>query len=155
LLSPIFTPDGKLLYLLEPETVQEVDFTRQRVVGPVPLPKPSDDWGPLAMLTSFFVTTAEAGYVASTEPVSPDGLKLFVAQPDGVMVLHVPDLKPIAKLASGVNAGEVWISGDGRTLYVTADNGRRLVIMSSDGTGMRSVSLPATTGGFFDASEHG
>lgn len=153
-LSPVFTPDGKLLYLLEPQTVQVVDFARQRVVGPVPLPKPTDDRGPLAALTSFFVTPAEAGYVASTVPVSPDGLKLFVAQPDGVMVLHVPDLKPLAKLASGVNAGEVWVSGDGRTLYATADNGRRLVIMSSDGSGMRSVSLPANANGFV-ASEHG
>jgi hypothetical protein len=31
-------------------------------------------------------------------PVSPDGLKLSLATDDGVMVLRIPDLKPIAKL---------------------------------------------------------
>ncbi len=86
-------------------------------------------------------------------PVSPDGLRLYSATDDGVMVLRIPDLQPVARLARGVRAGEVWVSGDGQTIYATADDNSRLVVMRSDGSDQRSVALPRVAGGFI-ASEH-
>ncbi len=154
-LSPIFTPDGHLLYLhgQSPtfgDSMQVVDLTSRRLLGPVSMPMKSDQNGPFAWL----FTDVYAGGVASTVPVSPDGLKLYVATGDGVMVLRVPDLKPMAKLGSGFNANEVWVSGDGRTLYAMSDDGKHLLVMAADGSHQKSVTLPDIAGGFV-ASEHG
>jgi WD40 repeat protein len=153
-LSPIFTPDGKLLYLHQGpgfgDTMQVVDLADHRLLGPVPTPTKPGQKGPFAWL----ITNAYAGGVASSVPVSPDGLRLYSATDDGVMVLRIPDLEPVAKLAPGLNVGEVWVSGDGRTIYATADDGKRLVVMRSDGSGLKSVNLPGPAGGFV-ASEHG
>ena len=81
-------------------------------------------------------------------------MKFYSATNDGVMVLRVPDLKPLAKLAPGLKTGEVWISGDGRTIYATSDDGKRIVVVQSDGSAQKSVLLPSQAGGFV-ASEHG
>ncbi len=153
-LSPIFTPDGQLLYLHQwpsfGDTMQVVDLTKRKLLGPVSTPTNPDQGGPFAWL----ITNAYAGGVASTVPISPDGLKLYSATNDGVMVLRIPDLKPIAKLAAGFNANEVWISGDGQTIYAVSDDGKTLLVMHADGSHQRSVSLPSLGGGFI-ASEHG
>lgn len=153
-LSPIFTPDGQLLYLHQSpgfrDTMQVVDLTNRRLLGPVPTPTKPDQGGPFAGM----ITDAYAGWVASTVPVSPDGLKLYSATDDGVMVLRIPDLKPIAKLAAGLKASEVWISGDGQTIYATADDSKHLVVTRADGSDQKSVTLPPGVGGFI-ASEHG
>jgi outer membrane protein assembly factor BamB len=152
--SPVFTGDGRLLYLLEPGTAQVLDLDRRTVRGPFALPKTASDQSPLAALLNLLATPVDAGGVASTVPLSPDGLKLYVANPDGVMALRVPDLKPLAKLAPGLDANEVWVSGDGGTLYVTSADGRGLETIRADGTGVHRIDLPAIAGGFV-ASEHG
>ena len=153
-LSPIFTPDGQLLYLHQlpgfGDTMQVIDLTNRKLLGPVPTPTNPDQGGPFAWL----ITNAYAGGVASTVPISPDGLKLYSATNDGVLVLRIPDLKPLAKLAAGFSAIEVWISGDGQTLFVTSEDGKTLQVMHADGSHQRSVSLPSLGGGFI-ASEHG
>jgi hypothetical protein len=152
--SPIFTPDGRLLYVQQVpgfgNSMQVIDLANRRLLGPVSTPTKLDQNGPFAWL----VTDAYAGGVASTVPISPDGLRLYSATNDGVMVLRVPDLKALAKLAPGLKTGEVWISGDGRTIYATSDDGKRVVVVASDGSGEKSVPLPSQAGGFV-ASEHG
>jgi hypothetical protein len=152
--SPIFTPDGRLLYLQQVpgfgNSMQVIDLTTRRLLGPVSTPTKVEQPGPFAWL----ITDAYAGGVASTVPLSPDGLKLYSAAGDGVMVLRVPDLRAMAKLAPGQKVGEVWISGDGRTIYATSDDGKRVVVVGSDGNGQKSVPLPSLAGGFI-ASEHG
>jgi len=70
---------------------------------------------------------------------------------DGITVLRIPDLEPVAKLAVGMSINEVWISGDGRTVYAT-DEGRGLVVIGPDGSPIR-VELNDTAG--FIASERG
>lgn len=153
-LSPIFTPDGQLLYLHQlpgfGDTMQVVDLAKRKLLGPVSTPTNPNQGGPFAWL----ITNAYAGGVASTVPVSPDGLKLYSATSDGVIVLRIPDLKPIAKLAAGFNANEVWISGDGQTIYATSEDGKTLLVMRADGSNQRKVNLPDLSGGFI-ASEHG
>jgi hypothetical protein len=153
-LSPIFTLDGQLLYLHQwpgfGDTMQVVDLTRHRLLGPVQTPSDPNQNGPFAWL----ITSAYAGGVASTVPVSPDGLKLYSATSDGVLVLRIPDLKPMARLAAGFNANEVWISGDGKTIYATSQDGKTLLVMHADGSNQHKVSLPDLAGGFI-ASEHG
>ena len=153
-LSPIFTPDGQLLYLHQwpafGDSMQVVDLTTRKLLGPAPTPTKVDEGGPFAWL----ITNVYAGGVASTVPISPDGLRLYSATAGGVIVLRVPDLKPIAKLAPGFNANEVWVSGDGRTIYAVSDDGKQLLVMGDDGSHQRSVALPSQAGGFI-ASEHG
>jgi hypothetical protein len=150
-LLPIFTPDGQLLYLHQSgsgDSMQVVDLARQKLLGPVATPRSLDQSGPFAWL----ITNAYAGGIATTVPISPDGLKLYVAQDHGVMVLRVPDLKPIASLAPAFPANEVWISGDGRTIYTIYRN--QLLVMGEDGSHQISVTLPNQAAGFI-ASEHG
>ena len=149
-LSPIFTPDGHLLYLDDGGSMQVIDLSTRKLLGPVATPTKIDQSGPFAWL----ITNAYAGGVASTVPLSPDGLTLYSATNDGVMTLRVPDLKPIAKLAPGFSANEVWVSGDGRTIYAISDDGRHLLVMGNDGSHQKSVTFPNPVGGFI-ASEHG
>jgi hypothetical protein len=153
-LSPIFTPDGQLLYLHQwpgfGDSMQVVDLARQKVLGPVPTPTRLDQSGPFAWL----ITSAYAGGVASTVPISPDGLKLYVAQDHGVMVLRVPDLKPLAALAPAFPADEVWVSGDGGTLYAISADRKYVLAMGDDGRHQTTATLPNQALGFI-ASEHG
>ena len=153
-LSPIFTPDGHLLYLhQEPgfgDTMQVVDLSTHKLLGPFPTPTKLAQGGPFAWL----ITNASAGGVASTVPLSPDGLKLYSATDDGVMVLRVPDLKPIAKLAPGFKANEVWVSGDGGTIYAISYDGKQLLTMGDDGSHQKTMTFTNPPGGFV-ASEHG
>jgi WD40 repeat protein len=153
-LAPIFTPDGQRLYLHQPpgfgDQMEMIDLTTRKLFGPASTPQKLSDGGIFAWLT----TPARAGGIPSTVPISPDGLKLYSATSDGVLVLRVPDLKLIARLAKGIDCDEVWISGDGRTVFATAGSGKTLVVLHDDGTGLHTTPLPVPVYGFI-ASEHG
>jgi hypothetical protein len=153
-LSPIFTPDGQLLYLHQVpgfgDTMQVIDLAHKKLLGPVPTPTKLDQSGPFAWL----IRNAHAGGVASTVPISPDGLKLYVGPDHGVMVLRVPDLKPLANLAPVFPANEVWISGDGHTIYAISVDGKHLLAMGDDGSHQQAVTFADPISGFI-ASEHG
>jgi hypothetical protein len=153
-LSPIFTPDGQLLYLHQSpgfgDFMQVIDLRSHALLGPVPTPTKTEQPGPFSWLFGI----ADAGSVASTVPVSPDGLKVYSAATGALAVLRVPDLKPLARLAEGYSLNEVWISGDGRTVYAT-DGGKGLLVMPEDGSRQPiTVTLPSQIDGFI-ASEHG
>jgi hypothetical protein len=152
-LSPIFTPDGQLLYLHQSpafgDEMQVVDLAGRRVLGPVPTPTKTGAPGPFAWLMPV---VAYAGGVASTVPISPDGLRMYSPTTAGIVVLRVPDLALVTTLAPGLGAGEVWISGDGRTVYSV--DGQRLVIASDDGRSVKRIDLPKPNA-FFISSEHG
>jgi hypothetical protein len=152
-LSPIFTPDGQLLYLHQSpgfgDEMQVIDLASRRLLGPVPTPTRLADPGPF----SWLMPVAYAGGTASTQPISPDGLTLYSASDNGLLVLRVPDLKVMRTIGAGVKFGEVWVSGDGRTLYATSDNGKRLLVMRQDGTST-AVAPTGDIGGFV-ASERG
>jgi len=152
-LAPIFTPDGQLLYLHQypafGDQMQVVDLGTHALLGPVPTPTKTDQPGPF----SWLFPTVYAGGTPSTVPVSPDGRKLYAESSSGITVLRIPDLTPVAKLAAGINVNEVWISGDGKTIY-GVDPGRGLYVMPEAGGPVVTVTLPSDVGGFI-ASEHG
>jgi WD40 repeat protein len=139
-IAPIFTPDGQLLFLRQypsfGDQVQVVDLRSQKLLGPVPTPQKVGDPAPF----SWRSVVAYAGGTPSTVPVSPDGTKIYTAGPDGISVLRIPDLKPIAQLAAGMNINEVWVSGDGRTIYAT-QQGKALLIIAADGSSTKRVDL--------------
>jgi WD40 repeat protein len=153
-LSPIFTPDGRLLYLHQSadfgDQMQVIDLASRKILGPLPTPTKLGAPGPF----SWLMPIAYAGGVASTQPISPDGLRLYSDTSDGIVVLRVPDLKPMTKLAAGMSVDEIWISGDGRTIYATRADRKTLVIARDDGSDVKVVPLKAESGGFI-ASEHG
>jgi len=152
-LAPIFTPDGHLLYLHQypafGDFMQVVDLRTHALLGPVPTPTKVDQPGPF----SWLFPIAYAGGTPSTMPVSPDGLRIYSVGSAGITVLQVPDLKPIATLAAGLQLSEAWISGDGKTVYAT-DQGKDLYVMPESGGTPNTVTLPLQIGRFI-ASEHG
>jgi hypothetical protein len=153
-LAPIFTPDGQLLYLHQypgfGDFMQVVDLRTHALLGPVPTPTKTEQPGPF----SWLFPIANAGGTPSTVPVSPDGLKVYSVATAAIAVLRVPDLKPLARLAEGYTLNEVWVSGDGKTVYAT-DGGKGILVMREDGsTQPITVTVPAQVGGFI-ASEHG
>ena len=129
--------------------MQVVDLAARKVAGPVTTPTQVGTPGPF----SWLVGAAYAGGVASTVPVSPDGLWLYSGAADAVMVLRVPDLAAMRKIGVGASVNEVWISGDGRTIYVTTAHDT-IVVMREDGTGKGSATIGTNMGAFI-ASEHG
>ena len=152
-LAPIFTPDDQLLYLHQyaafGDAMQVVDLATRTLLGPVPTPSQVSDPGPFAWL----FPVAYAGFTPSTVPVSPDGLKLYSVASKGVTVLRIPDLKPIARLAPDVGLSEVWVSGDGRTLFGTTDT-KTIYVIPEDGRAITKVDLPDQAG-YFISPDHG
>jgi WD40 repeat protein len=150
--SPIFTPDGKRLYLHQwpgfGDSMTMLDLTTRKLYGPAKTPQSTDQPGIFASLFA----TAYAGGVASTVPLSPDGKELYSATPDGILELRMPDLKVLRRFGQGYNFDEVWVSGDGLTVYGLAGGGKQLVIMN--GSGVVPINLPSPALGFI-ASEHG
>ncbi len=147
--APIFSADGQLIYLRTQSRLKVVDLASRTVLGPLPAPRTTDDPGPF----SWLFGQADAGYVAPTIPVSPDGTKLYWSGSGGIKVLRIPDLKLIAQLAPSLDSlNEVWVSGDGKTLYAT-DFGKGFYVIPENGAAPIPVPLPAQ--GTFFASEHG
>jgi len=144
--APIFTPDGQLVYLRSQSGLRVFDVRSRAVLGPVPAPKTTNDPGPF----SWLFGQANAGYIAPTIPVSPDGTKLYWSGSGGIDVLRVPDLKLIRQLAPGLELNEVWVAGDGKTLYATGAKNELYVIPESGGA---PITVPVN--GTFFASEHG
>lgn len=152
-LAPIFTPDGQLLYLHQyadfGDTMQVVDLATRTLLGPVPTPKQITDPGPFAWL----FPVAYAGGTPSTVPVSPDGRKLYSVGSLGVTVLRIPDLKPVARLAPDIRLSEVWVSGDGKTLFGTT-SGKTVYVIPENGARPIKLDLSDQVG-YFIASDHG
>jgi hypothetical protein len=70
------------------------------------------------------------------------------------LVLRVPDLKPLARLAPGLNIVNLWISGNGHTIYAILAGSKGVVVMAEDGTHQLPIPLEVQLTAF-DAMEHG
>jgi len=148
--SPVFSPDGNTLYLHEGGTgaLHAVDLIHQTVKS---TKVASADNNPLAWLRSLLVTDAYAGSISRTAAVSPDGTWLFTvgafSAPGGATLVHLPDLAVKGQWLPEVSLHSVWVSADGRTIYLL-ENGDQLRVLRTDGSQVAKLPLPAYTDTF-------
>jgi hypothetical protein len=149
--SPVFSGDGKMLYLHEGGTgaLHAIDLVQRKIVTSTKVA--AADTNPLAWLRSLLVTDADAGGIPRTAAVSPDGTWLYAVgifgAPGGVSLVHLPDLAVKGRWQPTVGLNSVWVSADGRTIYLLgADD--QLRVLRTDGSLIAKVALPANASGF-------
>ena len=148
-LSPVFSTDGNTLYLHEGGTgaLHMVDLVHQAIRS---TKVAAADTNPLAWLGSLLVTEAYAGGIPRTTAVSPDGNWLYAVggfRASGVTVVHLPDLGVKGRWLPDVSLHSVWVSADGRTIYLL-ENDDQLRVLRTDGSVIAKVALPANTDTF-------
>ena len=149
--SPVFSPDGNTLYLYEGGTgaLHAVDLVHQTIVKSTKVATAGTN--PLAWLGSLLVTQAYAGAIDRTAAVSPDGTWLYVigdfGTPGGVSLVHLPDLAVKGRWLRDVSFDSVWVSADGKTIYLLG-HGDQLRVLRTDGSVVATLNLPANTFGF-------
>lgn len=155
-LSPVFSPDGAMLYLHEGGTgrITAVDL-RQRAIVATTVVKSVAQLDPFGWLADRLFPPAFAGGIPRTAAISPDGGYLYVTGsfggPSVIWAVRLPDLKPVRAFSNAPGTG-VWLSGDGRTLYVSADDGLSLSVLHLDTGAVLTVHLSAPAFEFLDRS---
>jgi hypothetical protein len=150
--SPVFSSDGTTLYLHEGGTgrLVAIDLVRQKVSGSVKVALAQFD--PLALLGSMLATPVYAGGIPRTAALSPDGNWLYAVgafgAPGGVSVVHLPDLKVKSRWMPDVFPDSVWVSADGRTIFVLTQEGSIVRLLRPDGSLIGKASLPSMPYGF-------
>lgn len=150
--SPVFSPDGNTLYLHEGGTgaLAAIDLVHQRTEKSAKIAM--SELNPLGWLESILVTPAYAGAIARTAAVSPDGKWLYTVgifeAPGGVSAVHIPDLRVSARWLATTSFDSVWVSADGKTIYVLTQNGSVLRMLHTDGSQFAQLTLPAMADGF-------
>jgi DNA-binding beta-propeller fold protein YncE len=144
--TPVFSPDGKTLYLDEGGTgrLTVVDLTNRTIVRSMRFA--AAGMNPLAWLGSLVVIPAYAGGIPRTAALSPDGTWLYAAGA-GVSLVRVPDLSVRGRWVPDVSVNSVWASPDGQTIYVLS-RGDELHALRTDGSQVAKLGLPANTYGF-------
>lgn len=135
-LSPVFSPDGSMLYLQEPGTgrITVLDLQQRKIVRSATVNAPTA-FNPLPWLANHLFPPAYAGGIARTAVISPDGSSLYVTGAFGmgidIWAVHTRDLSRSGdwKLNGG---GSLWLSGDGRVLYALNNGGDQLSILQFD-----------------------
>lgn len=149
--SPVFSPDGNTLYLHEGGTgaLHVIDLLHQKIIRSTKVA--TADTNPVAWLASLLVTDAYAGGIPRTAAVSPDGVWLYAVgafqAPGGVTLVHLPDLAVKGRWLPDVSLKSVWVSADGRTIYLL-ENGDQLRVLRTDGSVVAKLALPANTDSF-------
>ena len=150
-MSPVFSPDGKTLYLYEGGTgsLHAVDVVNQTVKS---TKVASADTNLLARLGSMVFPPAYAGGIDRTAAVSPDGTWLYGVRdfggPGGLSIVHLPDQAVKGRWLPDVSFSSPWVSADGNTIYVLSQMGDELRVLRTDGTQVAKIGLPANTYGF-------
>jgi DNA-binding beta-propeller fold protein YncE len=149
--SPVFSPNGEILYLHEGGTgaLHVIDLAKQTIAKSTKVA--TAELNPLAWLESVLVTPAYAGAIDRTAAVSPDGAWLYAVgdfgAPGGVSLVHVPDGSVKGRWLPDVTLASVWVSADGATIYLLG-SGDELRVLRTDGSQVAKVSLPANANGF-------
>ena len=149
--SPVFSSDGKILYLHEGGTgaLHVIDLVQQKITKSTKVA--TADLNPLAWLGSVLITPAYAGGIDRTAAVSPDGAWLYTVgdfgAPGGVSLVHLPDVSVKGRWLPDVTLSSVWVSADGATIYLLG-SGDELRVLRTDGSQVAKVRLPANAGGF-------
>ncbi|TME44524.1 MAG: hypothetical protein E6I60_16655 [Chloroflexi bacterium] len=150
--SPVFSGDGKMLYLHEGGTGQlhAIDLVQRKIVTSTKVA--SAGTNPLAWLRSLLVTDAYAGGIPRTAAVSPDGKWLYAVGAfgarGGVAIVHLPDLALKGRWLPDVSLNSVWVSADGQTIYLLTEHGDQVRVVGADASQIATLSLPANTSGF-------
>lgn len=149
--SPVFSPEGNTLYLHEGGTgaLHVIDLVQQKIVKSTKVA--TADSNPLAWLRSLLVTDAYAGGIPRTVAVSPDGTWLYAVgafqAPGGVTLIHLPDVAVKGRWLPDVSLKSVWVSADGRTVYLL-ENNDQLRVLRTDGSQVAKLALPANVDSF-------
>ena len=155
-LSPVFSPDGTMLYLHEGGTgrITAVDLRQRAIVGTTVV-KSVAQLDPFSWVADRLFPPAFAGGIPRTAAISSDGGYLYVTGsfggPGGIWAVHLPDLTPVRSFRNARGAG-MWLSGDGRTLYVSADDGLSVSVLQLDTGAASTVHLAAPGFDFLDRS---
>ena len=124
----------------------DLDLEARQVGAPVKVKVPAS----LARkLAGLFITDAQAGGIADTQPISPDGSLLYLPQSNGLAVMNTATMTTSQVLLYGRNVTDVWVSGDGTHLYAVVDG--KLAILAD---GKPPLELNLSAGGFL-SSVHG
>src|SRR5207237_10754635 len=67
--------------------------------------------------------------------------------PAGVSLVHLPDLGVRGRWIPDASLNSVWVSADGRTIYLL-ENGDHFRVLRTDGSQVAKLTLPANTFGF-------
>ena len=149
--SPVFSDDGKTLYLHEggTGTLHVIDLMQRKIVMSTKVA--SAGTNPLAWLRSLVVTDADAGGIPRTVALSPDGAWLYAVGAfgarGGLTIVHLPDLAVKGRWLPDVSFESVWISADGGTIYLLGP-GDQLRVLRTDGSQVAKVTPPANSWGF-------
>jgi hypothetical protein len=149
--SPVFSGDGKTLYLHEGGTgaLHVIDLVQRKIVTSTKVA--SAGTNPLAWLRSLLVTDAYAGGIPRTVALSPDATWLYAVGAfgarGGVAIVHLPDMAVKARWMPDVSFDSVWVSADGGTIYALGP-GDELRVLRTDGSQLAKVTLPANSWGF-------
>jgi DNA-binding beta-propeller fold protein YncE len=133
-LSPVFSPDGSMLYVQEPGTgrITVVDLQARKIVRSAIVNAPTA-LNPVRWLADRLFPPAFAGGIPRTAVLSLDGAYLYVTggfgRPIGIGLVRVSDFR-VSGQWSLEGGGSLWLSGDGRTLYVLDNGGGNLSILN-------------------------
>jgi DNA-binding beta-propeller fold protein YncE len=149
--SPVFSQDGNTLYLHEGGTgaLHAIDLIHRTIAKSTKVA--AADANPLSWLGSILVMPVDAGAIERSVAASPDGNWLYAVgafgAPGGVALVHLPDLGVKGRWLPDASLWSVWVSADGRTIYVL-EKGDQLRVLRADGSQVAKLSLPANTFGF-------
>ncbi len=144
-LSPVFSPDGSMLYVQEPGTgrITAVDLQRHTIVRSAIVETPTA-FNPLRWLADRLFPPAFAGGIPRSAAISRDGTYLYVTggfgRPIGVGAVRLLDFH-VSGQWSLEGGGSLWLSGDGRTLCVLDNGGIRLSILNVASGSVTTVKL--------------
>jgi DNA-binding beta-propeller fold protein YncE len=151
-LSPVFSKDASTLYLHEggTGTIHVVDLVHRKIVRSTTVARA--DRNPLAWLGSMLVTPAYAGGIPRTAAISPDANWLYAVgafgAPGGVSLIHIPDLKISGRWLAANEYDALWVSADGRTLFLMDQNASRVTVVRTDGSPVAMVAVPSNLNTF-------
>ena len=142
--SPVFST-GSMLYVHEPGTgrITSIDLARRALVRSAAVNAPTAS-NALGWLADRLFPPALAGGIPRSAALSPDETVLYVTgafgRGVGVAAIDVHDFHVISQwnLDGG---GSLWLSGDGRSVFVTNNGGDRLSVLHLATGSLATVAL--------------
>jgi DNA-binding beta-propeller fold protein YncE len=151
--SPVFSRDGSILVLHEGGTgrIEVIDLQRRAIVHSTRLTAAAS-LDPFSWLADRLFPPAYAGGIPRSAALSADGSRLYAISifggPGSYWVVHLPDLRVLNSTTAPDAGGEIWLSGDGNTVYLLNNGGTELSVLHSDGSRVATITLASTSSDF-------